>query len=449
MNRHNFLSQENFDVILSYLPKNGWRPAKVYSKDQKKSYVNKVVRKSEKNYEKRRDVLRSIKQIVMKPVIECFKNHIPNFRRCWVRNNQTEWIRYYEGDFFKPHKDFEKYICNGMIPYVIIIGLNDVEEGGETKVENEIFDGSSKKNGAILFQANLTHESLVVKKGLKIALKLEFFVYADSDYIKVQDKDNRWISYWSTKELELLDNYFKSHLDFERSRSKNLIVSEELARDSFNLGIMIADPRLKLPSEIDLLFPGFTVQSIRELFLIYKFMNDTSQKFLFCNDPLAWDYLNQHMELPTDCGLYVGIWVKKDLSEKYKLKNYYNRRGDQYHYYYQFSPLKENNEYADYEDLKIHVLDKFLKIFDHYDEKNINLEYKIGKHLKNGFKGNIFKFIDEPSDTLERPIFHSGKTTITEREFCNEEDAGYITYTYKEYLRYYIQIRYFLVRNNF
>jgi hypothetical protein len=441
METTNFLTSTQYNVIKNLLPEQGWQDAKVYSMNDKKSYVNGNVRKSQKNFEKRKDIIKTIKNIVMKPLKKWLKESIENYQYVWMRYNHTEWIRYYEGDFFKSHKDFEKYICNGMIPYVLILGLNDVEEGGETRVEDKILNGSCRENGAVLFQGNLEHESLVVKKGIKIGLKLEFFIYVGSDFTRVCDENKKWTSYWSSFELNLFDNYFKSHSHFKNT--KDLILSEDLAKESHNLNLMIADPKLKLPCEIELLFPSFTTNALHDIFNIHNFIKDSSQKLIFCNDPIAWDYINSQIEFPSDCGLFVGLWTKKYSHSDYDLTKYYDREGQKYDFYYY---KKEKSQYVNYDSLKIKILNEFLNIFDKYGHKNIELILKDGKIINKHYLKYSFLNQYKPSDSIQKPIFEKGKATITEKEFCNDEESGYDYYTYTEYQQYYIQIRFALFR---
>lgn len=42
--------------------------------------------------------------------------------------------------------------------------------------------------------------------------------------------------------------------------------------------------------------------------------------------------------------------------------------------------------------------------------------------------------------------FFKRELTITEKEFCNDEDGGYDIYTYQEYEQSYIQIRFVLFK---
>lgn len=445
MNQLDFLNKKSFDEIYKLLPEEGWQDAKVYSTLDKKSFVNKEFRKSEKNFEKRRDVLKNIKKIIMKPLIKYCKENIENFQYIWMRINHTEWIRYYEGDFFKSHKDFEKYICNGMHPYVLILGLNDVEDGGETRVETSICNGSCRKNGAVLFQANYEHESLVVKKGIKVALKLEFFIYIGNDFSRVSDYEKKWTSFWGSKELNLFDNYFKSQLQFEKAKngieSKDLFISEELAKNSHNLGLMIADPKIKLESEIEFLFPTFTINSLHDLFIINNFLIDETQKIVFCNDSIAWQYLNEKIDLPSNCGLFVGLWDKKYKNSEYVFSESYNRVGELYD-----GHKNIKNKYADYDSIKINILNDFLNKFDKYNNKKIKLNLIDGKNItQNRINYSLLKKI-EPSDEIQKPFFEKGKVTVTEKEFCNDEDSGYDTYTYTEYQQFYMQIRFVLFR---
>jgi len=445
MNQLDFLNKKSFDEIYKLLPEDGWQEAKVYSISDKKSFVNEEFRKSEKNFEKRRDVLKIIKKNIMKPLINFCKQNIENFQYIWIRSNHTEWIKYYEGNFFKSHKDFEKYICNGMNPYVVILGLNDVEEGGETKVENIICNGSCRKNGMVFFKGNLDHESLIVKKGIKIALKLEFFIYIGNDFTRVSDEEKKWTSFWGTKELNLFDNYFKSQLHFENAKNdidtKDLIISEELAKYSHNLGLMIADPKIKLESEIELLFPLFTINSLHDLFIINNFLNDVSQKFIFCNDNIAWEYLNEKIDLPSNCGVFVGLWDKKYKNSEYVFSECYNRIGEKY-----YSNNRSINKFTDYDSIKINILNEYLNKYDKFNNKKIKLNLKDGKNIIQNRIEYLLKKKIKPSDEIQKPIFEKGTVTITEKEFCNDEESGYDIYTYKEYEQSYIQIRFVLFR---
>jgi len=449
MDQAHFLAHDEFLKIREFIPNNGWRPAKVYSLGKKKTMVDTQIRKSGKNYEKRKDVIREMKKIIMKPCIKWFKENIQHFQYCWMRNNQTEWIRYQEGDFFRPHQDFEKYICNGMIPFVFILGLQDVEQGGGTKIGDTVCMGSAQENGAVFFQANLMHESLPVEKGVKLALKLEFFIFVGEDFIRTQDDHKRWLSLWSIEELKLMENFFMSKFDFDKKMSKTVTLGSDLARESCRLNMSIADPTVS-HTGCDILFPGFTVKALHDIFSIHHFIHHyRNDKIVFGSDPIAWEFINTKMSIPENFGLYVGIWSKKNLADQYVLQNYYNRKGEVFHsFYYMKNPSKTCNEYVEYPSLKIHILDKFLNRFDHYDEKNVSLHYEKGQCVHNPVLKNLERVKHVPSDNTEKPSFEKGKVTVEEKEFCNEEDAGYMTYRHTEYKQYFIQIRFFLYRLN-
>jgi hypothetical protein len=450
MERTDFLTQREFQDIYNHLPEDSWEKAKVYNPHHKISRTNDSVRISEKNYEKRDSVVRDIKRIILPKLIGWMRADIENFQHCWLRTRHVEWMRYHEGDFFKPHRDFEKYTCNGMTPFVFILGLNDVEEGGETRVEKKVLSGSAKRNGGILFQSNLMHESIMVQKGMKLCLKLELFVFIEKtdNVFRVHGPNMKWMSLWPKAGLRLLENYIHNSSDFHKTKS-DIEFSESTSRDIHNLSLIICDPKSSLPVDVDFYFPGYSKYSLHEIFAFAHFAG-SDQKFFYGTDHHAWEFINTGLELDPSIQLFVCLWIRNgDSIRDYFIESIYNRDGKCVYkdLFYQVFFIKETNEYAKLPDIKKSMLLRFMKRFDaHIDVHN---DPDIPKYPTKGVQKEIRinPSMPPPSDIKHRPMYREGTETFTEREWCNDEDSGYQTFTYHEYRQYDIQIRYVAIKS--
>ena len=95
------------------------------------------------------DLRRHVHSWAIHALLGRLRAQMKTFRYLFARHSQAEWLLYKPGMFFHEHEDFERYICNGMIPYVLLIGMRDTIEGGETKVDGKSYIGSARRNGAV------------------------------------------------------------------------------------------------------------------------------------------------------------------------------------------------------------------------------------------------------------------------------------------------------------
>lgn len=449
MEQKDFLPEGEFKQILGYLPTESWVNAQVYNPYYSVSRVNETVRKSEKNFEKRQSVIHSIKKVIVPRLTQWMKSEIKGYQYCWFRPRHVEWMRYQEGDFFRPHKDFEKYTCNGMVPFVFILGLQDVEEGGETKVEKVVLSSSARKNGAVLFQSNLEHESVVVKKGIKLCLKIELFVFKSEDeFFRIHDQHNQWLSFWPKSELKLIDNYIERCRDFHRHGSE-IVLEKSSSKDIHNLSLLIADPKTPFPVDVDFYFPGYDKNSLHEIFSFAYFLR-SEDRFFYGQHEKAWEYLNTEVKLPPDMQLCVCLWIKQPkVNKEYKTETVYSRDGC-YAYidsWWNTFSLKASKQYSALSDIKQKILLHFMERFDNRRRAKDLSPPKAFPAATAISEIKIDYSFPPPSDLKHKPLRKSGTETITEREFCNDEESGYDIYTYDAYCQYDLQIRYVVWRS--
>lgn len=445
MEKQDFLSEAAFEEIRGFVPTDSWVTAQVFNPQKWLSKVNDTVRRSEKHYEKRQPVVKSLKKVILPRLIQWMKGEIKGYQYCWFRPNHVEWMRYHEGDFFRPHKDFERYTCNGMTPFVFILGLEDVEEGGETRVEDLLLSSSARKNGAILFQSNLQHESVTVKKGVKLCLKIELFVFrSEAEFYRVRGLNSQWLSFWQKSELKLVENYIERCRDFHRQGS-DIVVEESSSKDIHNLSLLIADPKTPLPVDVDFYFPGHDKQSLHEIFSFDHSIR-SGERIFYGQDEKAWEYLNTEYVLPVNMQLCVCLWIKEPKSNKdYKMESVYSRDGRcaRVDRWWNTFSVEASERYSSLVDIRKKLLFNFMARFDsHQSTARDSDPLKSQPARKPLYKTKIDYRFPTPSDLKHKPLRKSGVETVTEQEWCNDEESGYDTYTYESYRQYDLQIRY-------
>lgn len=437
----NSFSQEDFQVFRDTCPMDGWKDAVVFSRTDQKDVLQKTVRNGNVVKETDRDKITTYKRIVLRKLLPWLRAQ-PSFQYCYFRPHHVEWLRYEKNMYFQQHKDFERYKCNGMIPYVALVGLVDTESGGQTRVEGRDLIGGCSENGLAFFPSNVFHESRPVLKGCKICLKLEFFVFMEESYIQVSDDRQQWRSFWSAEELALVDNYISVHSDF--LKTKNVVTSTEMARSIHNMMIHIADPRqcYGLDAEtMDMLFPSASGIFLHDLFVAYRFIREKgpAHQVVLLRDAKAWDYVNAHMELPENVELYCGLWYKEKDNKRYQFHSARDRAGNILH---GWSMKKATDEFCDFDLIRVRLIKHFIETFDmaSHEEPPKPVTLKKAKTTVIVHNSRILETVS-PSDYVQTPVKRSGKITETEREFCNDADSGYETYTYRRYTTFYIQVR--------
>jgi hypothetical protein len=448
LDQEQFLSVRDFDIIKEACPIEGWQEAVVYNRSLKKDVTSHDFRKAYKTPETRKHIQKTFKNIITKTLLPWLRTQ-PHFQHLWVRPF-TEWLRYEEGMFFQKHQDFERYVCNGMVPYVCLIGLQDTENGGETVVGEQVCRGSCRQNGVVFFPSNIPHQAKKVVKGVKVCLKMEIQVFfsPEDGFIRVSDKDNQWLSFWSKKELELVDNYICSHHHF--TDRTTIETSTDMAKDIHNMMIRIAEPMSKVPvaeEAQDMIFPTRTIAFLHDIFSYHHFSQAPDQRVFFGSDAKAWDYMNKEMELPPHHTLLVGLWYKEEKDEPYRLSSLCDRAGNEISMAFP-TTVKEMNKYADYDTLCANLLQDFT---NHKDISSSSSSFsfmfrpplteKDGRRtpsVRKNWRPLIKSY--KPSDQVKY-IKRSGVQVETVSEMCNDEHGYSETGTYSRYVSYSIHIR--------
>lgn len=450
----NFLSEDQFQEIEKLLPVSDWSFSNIHHKASQKDVLDPNARSCIKVKEFRKGAKRTMEKIITKRLLPLFRKD-PRFRYLAFRFHHTEWLRYYKGTYFKPHTDFERFICNDMVPYVCLLGMNDTLEGGETKVASLELKGGTLRNGMACFPGNLVHEAKPVLNGIKLLLKLEFFVFfADENSLMVSDSEHKWRSYWNRKDLPLIDNFLQSSLDFSsQCPSNHLVVSEESAKQIYKCMLYIADPSSLPPHErntFDMFFPSVTPHYVHDVMVVsHFFRNNKSNDLILGNCPDVWQKLNQGdfdvCSKPFLLGavLYVRNHIPNPQLHKdfeYVLSVYRNGQSE--------SP-KDPHVYSSYQDIQDELILWFIQkneiqVKPQKDQIFLQREEK----LKNGISIDSSPSLPEQElrTKMVEPLLKkqiNGTKTIEEIEFCDEE-LGYELYTMDIYVRKDIEIRWFV-----
>lgn len=444
LHQENFLSACDFEKIQELCPKDGWQQAVVYDKRQQKEVISTSNRHAKKISEHRKEVTKEIQKTIMPYLLSWLKQQ-PHFHHVWFRYSHTQWIEYTRGMFFNIHQDFEKYVCEFLTPYVALLGLENTEKGGETIVGRTKYKESCQKNGIVFFPGNVPHQASVVVRGVKRCLKLECFVlFQEATPFMVCDDRNHWKSYWSKEQIELLENYMKSHTNFTGD-SKSITVSSEMAQTIQNAMIAIASPYGKTPREFDMIFPNFTPRCLRDIFNAVHFIKNKTKKVYLGTDPDAWEYMNQWLELDPNYNLVVGLWAQNlDEEHLYRLHHVYHRDGQ----ILDENKQVENKTFTDFTTLKTNILQHFIREMDLEIWYKPELPYtfkNVGVCNTTKWDNKLLKGI-RPSDFIQ-PVKRSGTVMTGHYEMCNDEGGGITEYT-PDYISYIIQIRWCLVQVN-
>lgn len=466
LDTESFLEPRDFEELAGYFPVEGWKDAVVYHKTHKKEMKAPESRLSLKCPERRDGVLRRVCSVVMPRVLWWLWEQ-EGFLHCWFRYSHTEWMHYREGMFFKEHKDFEKYVCSHLVPYVGILGLEDTGAGGETVVEGTPLKGSTRRNGFVFFPATATHSAATVSAGEKRCLKMEFFVMLRNDnLVAVADENRRWKSFWNREDLALVDNYIASHSRFEKGAGE-VETSTEMAKRVHDIMLAIGDPRhQRMPAhKMDMVFPSYSPACLHDLFVCAGFLRGGNKGVLLGSDPDAWAFLQNMTSMPSDCTTMAALWYQSDKSQasKYRLgylcprygsttgpeKTEYTNLWTKPSPYYPRYDEKAyaSSSFASYTSLQKLLLQRF--IADHDFETRhppFDLEMATG-HAHPETSGAFFKRVAavQPSDTTEKPRRVSGYVDRISTEMCNDEGDSTIE-TYTAYESYRIQTRWCLVR---
>ena len=459
-----FLSPEEFKAVQQCIPTGDWKDAVVYHKAIKKEVLAPDSRLALKRVERRDHVIQRLRGIVMPRVLAWLREQTAEKKpiSCWFRYAHTEWLHYKKGMFFREHRDFEKYVCNGLVPYVGLLGLVDTARGGETKVEGTARRGSVRENGFVFFPGNVPHEATTVLEGEKMCLKMEFFVLFDSsgpqkgggETIRVSSRENNdWRSFWSRDALSLVENYMASQARFENT--DNVCTSREMAKTIYDVMMSIVDPRRQrvMVAKMDMVFPSWTSACLHDVFTCTHFLqNETRPGVILGSDADAWDFMQTWSRFPAlGCALVVGLWYKNLTTSDatYRLYTIRDRNGGRCK-----RTIQASSTYVDYKTIRQDLLYDFVASKDMRDwdpspVDTTGLEKKQGvaqgEILDRDWSPVIRTSSVQPSDEIERAEDVRGRATRYSHEMCNDEDGGYMEeYTVYEVFR--IQIRWCLIR---
>jgi len=151
-----------------------------------------------------------------------------------VRNNAT-YIKYQEGEFFKPHEDYLSLTSNLIQEYTMIMCVDANCQGGETVLHfNQHFKHASQASitplHILIFRKDIKHEGALIEKGYKEIMSLNLWAVDNkSDRVVVIDgfKDSQpnqkyIIPMEKITNSKLPENMLKSFISFrERSNGKN------------------------------------------------------------------------------------------------------------------------------------------------------------------------------------------------------------------------------------
>lgn len=447
LDQSDFLPVEEFSRISQQCPTSDWKDGVVYNRIEKKEMKVVTSRHSKKIVEKRKEVIQGLEKIMIRRLLPWLRQQ-QDFQYIMARSWHTEWILYTKDMFFKPHQDFEKYICNNMVPYVALLGLEDTIRGGETIVEGVQYRGSTRKNGLVFFPGNVLHEAARVVEGEKKCLKMEFFVFFgdDADIIKVMDDQQQWKSFWSKEELSLVDNFITCNSRFKGSDL--VTTSTETARMIHNISRCLVDPRRPFsPKDLEMIFPSRSIHTLHDLFVGLRFLRSPLSQgaCVLGQDAAAWDFFNRWDKFPPHYHMFVVLWSKTTKDDVYQVRKIMDREGRSRGY----TTVPPSRQFGDFNNLCLAITTSFLR---HEELETPDMDAPVPKIIK--LEGNsqtsfliskeLLKNI-KPSDDHSRPRFVSGNVDVSETEMCNDEDIG-ITSHYSQYVQHYLQVRWCLLR---
>ena len=467
-----FLKEKDFEEIQKMCPsREEWKEAVVHHRETGRDGVNHRARKAFKCVERRHDFIGHVQRLLMRALLPRLQKE-KGFLYCWARGHRgTEWLWYKPGMFFRPHTDFERYVCGGLVPYVCLIGLMDTEEGGETKVASEKYVGGARKNGMLFFPASEMHEAMPVIKGEKLCLKMEFFVVrSDPDLLQVEDVENRnhrSISIWSKESIGLFDNYLCSQMSFRAAGGdenggnddqKKLFFSAETAKELQELMLAIAEARTK---ECEMFFPTLSTTFLHDIFVCHYHLRNRypsqapqQRSVILGTDEEAWDYMNRQMDLPANSRMMVGLWYKKTGKKTYEFYKTFSRLGmiDARQWglknpRFLNSPI---DKYCPYSAIRRHAIQHFIYTEDmiqgsepYFSPETTMMDGTSLPQTIEPMDTTILKTI-QPSDRIEKHTRKQGMVKDIVTEMCNDEDCGTISDTYEYYVSFDIQVRWFL-----
>lgn len=263
-----FMDIEN--KIRFLIDDSGWQSAHVFNRTKKRDVHNTDVRRHSKHVIDDKDMCR----VVTQPIHQALSQRFPD-DSFWLRDSHVDVLYYKEGDFFNRHEDFIKYYFPDVRLYVLLIGLQTCEKGGETvlytsdsKEETPCF-GSVRKNRACFFPAHIPHEGRLVVKGEKLCLKIDvFFVQRHAVNKKIECRVGDCL-------FPFLDSWFEGFESFLASMSRfcgsRVLEINSIDRDTFKLiySIFVHDyhptksEKIHIDEVWDMLFPDMSMMNMK------------------------------------------------------------------------------------------------------------------------------------------------------------------------------------------
>lgn len=429
----------------------------VYHTSLKQEIKSDYLRNSLGIREKSPIILNEIKKKIVSN-LEQSLHTIDHFSQLIFREEETEWILYREGDFFKIHQDFERYVCDDMAPYVLLYGLENTISGGETIIyDGDLsfkFNQGSVKNGAVFFPGHLFHEAKYIYRGCKKCLKLEFYVFFHSEIptLRCMDALGNYHSNWNLSFIKSIDCFLSSYSHF-KSEDKKLIT--EMAPSLQKLSLSLHDRKRPSADEnYDFLFPNMDFSFLHDFYSMTCFLGNSSSAFFLSKNANVWDLF---FKSPTPHFLpLILLWTKSSKTEHYRLEDIYTKDGKscyknmdcsifnnkEYIEYSKFSTMLQKNKIVEKEGRRMYYFrnennkQKELLPTCHYNDVDAQKWSDLYQSLS----------VIKPNDSIHEPRFHSAHFQRQTYEMCNCEDAGFETYIEDVYITLYIQVRWILVR---
>jgi hypothetical protein len=195
-----------------------------------------VVNKHERSSMKKRFTEDEHFDFIEKHILPMINNDVDDVKFSLTRSD-IEFVRYNEGDFFKPHKDFKDVKSTDQESFTCIINIKGAKEGGETVVHNneknneKTFRETGQIPGSgLIFKKHLLHEGRAIEEGVKIIVKFNLVGVEkdlehdeDDDVINIITKDKKIIR-TTTKELLKYGQYnmFITQYNFLKSIDDDL-----------------------------------------------------------------------------------------------------------------------------------------------------------------------------------------------------------------------------------
>ena len=269
----------------------------------------------------------------------------------------------------------------------------------------------------------------------------------------------------------------------------NVIVDTETAQRFRRLMMTMADPYARRHEDdisfLDMVFPGLSPSALHDIGTV---CSASPGSIIMGRDPTAWEMLLR-TRTPAESFL-VGIWTKTNDSESpYRLSMVVDSRGRAIRaerkslsstdktlsygppmepYPEDLTPEDHYRLFLSYQDIRHRILANRIKELEmeRYKDRAIGTITSSARHAPEWHRHAVFPDQTDRSMDMDcvsrwseimalRPHDdrHDGSTRIagmvtrTVREMCNDEDSGFITQTWDEYMSYRLQTRWIYIRH--